>query len=309
MLLWIGFGAVVSLLLWADLAWKKEQEVTTKESLIWSAVWIGVSLSFNIVLYFLLGGVKAMEFLGGYLLEKSLSMDNLFMFIVIFGYFRIPPRHQKRVLLWGILGALIMRAIFIGVGVVLVKEFEWTLGVFGVLLIATCCKMLMAGDEAPDPSENRLVKLVNRFIPIYKEDHGGKFFVKISHDGGRERWAMTWMFVALLVVESTDLLFAVDSIPAVFGVTSDPFIVYTSNIFAILGLRSLYFAVRGMAENKSLKYGIIVVLGFIGAKMIGATWLGWHMTPWMSITIVIGILTGSWLLSLFFGGRKGSESK
>ncbi len=280
--LWVGFIVLVLALLAFDLGVlnRKAHVIETPEALRWTVFWIALALVFNVGVYYLYenhvmglglgeghtvgGGLAAKEFFAGYLLEKSLSLDNIFVIALIFGYFRVPAIYQHRVLFWGIIGALVMRGAMIAAGAALVKQFDWINYVFGGLLLATAVKMLRAGEEHIDPERNPLVRLARRIFRItvgYREHH---FFV---HEEGRR--FMTPLFLVLLVVESTDVLFAVDSIPAIFAITKDPFLVFTSNVFAILGLRSLYFALAGMMDKfRYLKVSLVFILAFVGVKMI-----------------------------------------
>jgi len=263
---WIGFLAFVLLMLALDLGvfHRKSHEVKIKEALIWSAVWISIALLFNYGIYVYMGEVKAMEFLTGYIIEKSLSIDNLFVFIMIFSYFNVDKKYQHKVLFWGIIGALIMRSIFIFAGVALINKFHWIIYIFGAFLIFTGFKMLFQKDEKMDPNKNPLVKLFKRFYPVTDEMHGDRFFVKVN-----AKTFATPLFVVLLLVEFTDLIFAVDSIPAIMAITSDPFIIFTSNVFAILGLRALYFALAGITQYfHYIKYGLSAILVFVGVKMV-----------------------------------------
>ena len=263
--LWIGFNLFVLLMLALDLGVfnRRDHEIKMKEALTWSAVWIGMALLFNYGIYLYFGKEKALEFLTGYLIEKSLSVDNIFVFILIFGYFSVPAKYQHRVLFWGILGALVMRAIFIFAGVALIAKFHWIIYVFGAFLIITGVRMMKKDDQPLEPDKNPLVRLFKRFFPVATEFHGNKFFIKLK---GVQ--TATPLFIVLLLIEFTDLIFAVDSIPAILAISSDPFIVYTSNVFAILGLRSLYFALAGVADKfYYLKYGLAFILIFVGVKM------------------------------------------
>ena len=265
-LLWIVFNAFVLGMLALDLLvfHRKAHAVSLREAFAWSVVWISLALIFNLGIYFLWGSEKAMEFLAGYLIEKSLSVDNIFVFIMIFSYFAVPSMYQHRILFWGILGALVMRAIFIAAGAALLSAFHWIIYIFGGFLIITGIKMFFAGDEKIEPEKNPAVVLLRRWMPITNDYQGQRFFVRID---GR-LWA-TPLFVVLLVIETTDVIFAVDSIPAIFAITLDPFIVYTSNIFAILGLRALYFLLAGILEMfRYLKVGLSFVLCFVGIKMM-----------------------------------------
>lgn len=243
---------------------RKAHAVTLKEAGIWSTVWIALALIFNLAIYWFWGPQKALEFITGYLIEKSLSVDNLFVFLMIFQYFAVPAVYQHRVLFWGILGALIMRAIFIAVGTALLENFHWMIYVFGGFLIFTGIKMLLHGDEKLDPEKNPVLRLVRRLLPITPEYRGQSFFVRDC-----DKLCATPLIMVLVVVETTDLIFALDSIPAIFAITRDPFIVYTSNVFAILGLRALYFLLAGIMQMfRYLKIGLSLVLCFVGAKMM-----------------------------------------
>ena len=271
---WIVFYVLVFVMLIADLkmfAKKGEHEVSVGEALKMTGVWIGVSLLFCAGIYFFYpveAHEKATEFLAGYLIEKSLSMDNLFVFLMLFSFFGVERKYQHEVLFWGIFGALVLRSIFIFAGAAMVERFEWVLGLFGLFLLYTGAKMFKHDDEAQsDPSQNVIVKVFKKFFPVTDKMHEDKFFVKET--GGKGRWLATPLFITLLVIETTDVAFAVDSIPAVFSVSRDPFIVLTSNIFAILGLRALYFALAAVAKYFTyLKYGLGIILIFVGVKML-----------------------------------------
>lgn len=293
---WIAFIAFIILLLSLDLGvfHRKTHEVKIKEALIWSAVWISLALIFNYGIYYFMGKEKALEFLTGYLIEKSLSIDNLFVFIMLFTFFDVKPQYQHKVLFWGILGALILRAIFIFAGVALISKFHWIIYIFGGFLVYTGIKMLFHNDEKIEPDKNPLVKLFKKFFPVTETMHGGKFFVKIN-----AKTVATPLFVVLLVVEFTDLIFAVDSIPAILAVSNDTFIIFTSNVFAILGLRALYFALAGITKYfHYLKYGLSAILVFVGVKMVI---VGFYKIPiHYSLFTILGILIISILLSLIF---------
>ncbi len=263
--LWIGFTTFVLIMLALDLGifHKESHEVKFKEALGWSIFWISLAFVFNLGVYHWFGKIKAMEFLTGYIIEKTLSVDNIFIFVIIFTSFAVPTKYQHRVLFWGILGALVMRAIFIFAGAALLMKFHWLIYIFGGFLIITGIKLLITRNEIPHPEKNILFRLCTRFIPAVSEYHGDKFL--IVKNG--KRFATPLMMV-LLAIEITDLIFAVDSIPAIFAITNDPFIVYTSNIFAILGLRSLYFLLAGVVHKiRYLKVGLAIVLVFVGIKM------------------------------------------
>lgn len=265
-LLWTGFSVFLIVMLALDLGvfHKNSHVVEFKEAMIWSGVWIGLALLFNVGIFYYFGKVKGLEFMTGYLIEKSLSIDNVFIIALIFTYFNVPRQYQHRVLFWGVIGALIMRAILIAVGATLIKEFAWIIYIFGAFLIFTGLKMYFQKNEGINPDKNPVVRFFKKFIPMTDEYNKEKFF--LIKEG--KRFA-TPLFVVLLLVETTDLIFAVDSIPAIFAITSDPFIVFTSNAFAILGLRSLYFALAGVIYKfYYLKAGLSVILVFVGIKMM-----------------------------------------
>ena len=263
---WVGFLVLVAALLAVDLGvfHREAHAVSRREALLWSAVWIGLALIFNAGVFLVMGSQAGIEWFTGYLVEKSLAVDNVFVFLLIFSAFAVPAKYQHRVLFWGIVGAIFMRAILIAFAGVLLSNFHWIIYVFGAFLVVTGIRFLRGGHETPSLETNRLVKLARRFGPVTEEYEGQRFFV--TREGVRY---MTPLFLVLLLVESTDLVFAVDSIPAIFAVTDDPFIVFTSNIFAILGLRALYFVLAGyLASLKYLKPGLAAVLIFVGAKML-----------------------------------------
>ena len=295
---WILFYALVIVMLYADLKLfgrKGQHEVSIKEAIQMTFVWIGVSLIFCAGIYFYENENKAMEFLAGYLIEKSLSMDNLFVFLMLFSFFGVQRKYQHEVLFWGIFGALILRSIFIFAGAAMVQRFEWVLGLFGVFLIYTGIKMFSHKDnESVDPSKNIFVKLFKKFFPVTDQMHEDKFFII---EGGKR--LATPLFIALLVIETTDVAFAVDSIPAVFSVSRDPFIVLTSNIFAILGLRALYFALAAIAQYFTyLKYGLGIILSFVGVKMLLDVFGICEVPTWMSLLIIFGVLVLSMAASV-----------
>jgi tellurite resistance protein TerC len=266
-LLYVIFTVAIISLLVVDLGLfqRKTHEVKIKEALAWSAVWISLALLFNVGLFFWRGHEPALQFLTGYLIELSLSVDNLFVFLLIFMYFKVPAAYQHKVLFWGILGAQIMRGLLIGVGVVLIAQFHWILYLFGLFLVFTGIKMGVQEDEAEvRPERNIFVRFFRKVMPVTPGYHGSRFFIKMEG-----RHYATLLFIVVIVLETTDLLFALDSIPAVFAISTDPFIVYTSNICAILGLRSLYFALAGMMNLfHYLKIGLAIVLSFVGLKML-----------------------------------------
>lgn len=302
---WVGFHILVFIMLAIDLgaSSRKTKETEVKEAMIWSAIWISVALAFNVFVYYWKGLESATNFLAGYLVEKSLSVDNLFVFVLIFSYFKVPPVYQRKVLFWGILGALIMRAIFIVAGVQIISYFSWVMYIFGAFLVFTGIKLVTEKDKEIDPENNPLLKLFRKIIPI-KTDYGvGKFLVK---ENGT--WYATQLFVVLIVVETTDVIFAVDSVPAILGIVNPPdtFIVYTSNVMAILGLRALYFALAGiMGMFHYLAYGLSAILVFIGIKMIIAQ-LGYHIPTVIALGTVAAILIISIVISIMF---KPAEEK
>ncbi|NJD18504.1 MAG: TerC/Alx family metal homeostasis membrane protein [Gemmatimonadetes bacterium] len=312
LLIWIGFILLILSLLALDLGVfnRKAHAPTVTEALSWSAFWILLALAYNGIVYFMYennwigeglaiegdvsGRQASLEFLTGYVLEKSLSLDNIFVIALIFSYFRVPLKYQHRVLFWGVLGALVMRGMMIGAGAVLIARFYWTTYVFGILLLITAARMLVVSHENLEPEKSPLIRLARRIYPVtptMREEH---FFVR---EGGR--WVMTPLLLVLLMVEGTDLLFAVDSIPAIFAVTSDPFLVYTSNVFAILGLRSLYFALAPLlAYFRFLKASLVFVLAFVGVKMLMAHH---HPVPVaVSLPVIVGILGVGVLASVLY---------
>jgi tellurite resistance protein TerC len=263
---WIALNLFVLAMLALDLGvlHRRSHEVKLREALVWSGVWIALALLFNLGVYYWYGPQPALEFLTGYLIEKSLSVDNIFVFLLIFSYFRVPPVYQHKVLFWGILGALAMRAIFIVAGISLLQRLHWIIYVFGALLIVTGIKMVTEKDKEIHPEKNPVLKLFRRLVPVTERYQEGRFFVKRA-----ERYVATPLFLVLLVVETTDVIFAVDSIPAILAITVDPLIVYTSNVFAILGLRALYFALAGVIRRfHYLHYGLAAILVFVGVKML-----------------------------------------
>lgn len=264
-LLWIFFNVFVLAMLALDLGvfHKKSHEVSVREALTWTVVWITLAMCFNLFVFYYFDKEKALEFFTGYIIEKSLSVDNIFVIILIFSYFQVPSAYQHKVLFWGILGALVMRVTFILTGVALIHRFHWLIYIFGGFLIYTGIKMLTSGDVKIDPEKNPLVKLARRVMPITPSFEKDRFFVKRNGS----TWA-TPLFLVVILIETTDLIFAVDSIPAILAISDDSFIVYTSNVFAILGLRSLYFALAGIEKYfKYLKYGLSAILVFVGVKM------------------------------------------
>jgi tellurite resistance protein TerC len=307
--LWIGFNLFVLLMLALDLGvfHRKAHVVSIKEATIWSVVWISLALLFNLGLYFFWGQISpaseysnneaALAFFTGYLIEKSLSVDNIFVFVLIFTFFGVPAAYQHRVLFWGIIGALLMRGTLIAVGAVLLKEFHWIIYVFGAFLIFTGIRMALHRNEEMHLEQNPLIKFVRRIMPVTDTYEGDKFFIRRAG-----KLIATPLFLVLLLVESTDLVFAVDSIPAIFAVTEDPFIVYTSNVFAILGLRSLYFLLAGVVDKfYYLKLGLSVVLVFVGIKMVMVDL--YKIPVGLSLGVIASILAISVIASLWRAQR------
>lgn len=260
---WWGFSVFILVMLTVDLFYRKSGRVNLREAVIWTIIWIVLAMGFNLLVYYFAGSEKAMEFFAGYLIEKSLSVDNIFVIILIFGYFKVPDEYQHRVLFWGILGALIMRIVFIFAGVELIHSFHWLIYLFGAFLIITAYKIFRSENSQINPGNNPVVKFVKRFVPITSGYEGGAIF---TWQNGK-LWA-TPLFLVMVTIETTDLIFAVDSIPAILAVTDDAFIVYSSNVFAILGLRSLYFILADAEKYfANLKYGLAAILLFVGVKM------------------------------------------
>ena len=293
--LWVGFNIFVLAMLALDLGvfHKKAHVVSLRESLTWTVVWVVLALIFTGGMWHFAGSQKALEFFTGYVIEKSLSVDNLFVFALLFSYFAVPPQFQHKVLFWGILGALIMRAVMIALGATLIAKFSWIIYVFGAFLILTGIKMIVKREEEIHPERNPIVRWFKKLMPVTSDYRGDKFFV-------RENGILmaTPLFVVLLLLEFSDLIFAVDSIPAIFAVTQDTFIVYTSNVFAILGLRSLYFALAGVMDKfHYLKIGLGVVLTFVGVKML-LVHTAWKIDTLIALGVIVLILTASVVLSL-----------
>ena len=312
--MWAGFIAFVIVMLALDLfvfGGRKAHRVSVKEALAWVIAWVCLALAFAGLLWWYLNDTqgaavaqrKTLEFLAGYLIEQSLSVDNMFVFVMIFGYFAVPPELQRRVLLYGVLGAIVMRAGMILAGVWLVTQFAWLLYVFGAFLVVTGIKMLIFAEHQPDLERNPLLRWLRAHLRITSEFHGESFFVR--HNGVL---LATPMFLVLVLIEASDVVFAVDSIPAIFAVTTDPFIVFTSNIFAIMGLRALYFLLADMADRfHLLKYGLAIVLVFIGGKMLAAPWF--HLPIQWSLAIVGSLILASVVLSLALSKRKPAITK
>lgn len=297
--LWIGFLVFVVLMLAVDLGLfnRKAHKISIREAGLWTLVWISLALIFNVGMYHWFGTRHALEFLTGYLMEKALSMDNLFVFLVLFNFFGVPAKYQHRVLFFGILGALIMRAIFIFAGVALIQWFHPIMYVFGAFLLFTGIKLAVTKGEQVNPEKNLLLRIFKKVVPSVTDYHGEHFMVKVDN-----KWLATPLLAVLVVIEGTDVLFAVDSIPAIFGITRDPFIVFTSNIFAILGLRAMYFLLAGVVEKfRYLKYGLGVILAFVGLKMLVEDLLariGREIPIYVSLAVIAGLLGLSILLSL-----------
>ncbi len=300
--LWIGTLLLVAGLIFLDLFvfHKNAHEIKFREAVRLSLFWVAVAFSLNPFIYFYQGRRSGLEFLAGYVIEESLSVDNLFVFLMIFSYFKVPSMYQHKILYWGIVGALAMRAIFILMGVALVHRFEWMTLLLGAFLVYTAMKMAFGGGMETDPGNNPVVNWLKKFLPITTDHGGGRFFVR---DRERERWMATSLFLVLIVVETTDVVFAVDSIPAVLGVSKDTFIVFSSNMFAILGLRALYFALAGvMGLFHYLKYGLAGVLCFIGGKMLLERVV--HIPILISLGVVGALLGLSVLASVVFPKSK-----
>ena len=279
---------------------RRAHTVKFREALMWSGLWIGLAAVFAVIVYYWHGRGASLQFITGYVIELSLSIDNLFVFLLIFRYFRVPSTHQHKVLFWGILGALVMRAVFILVGVGLISKFEWIIYAFGALLVYSGIKLFRQQEAEIHPERNPLLRLFRKWMPVTKDYVGNKFFVR------QPGLYATPLFIVLLVVETTDVLFAVDSIPAILAITLNAFIVYTSNVFAILGLRSMYFALAGMMELfHYLHYGLALVLIFVGAKMLGSHYL--ELPTELALGIVAGILIVSVLASLIHPQKRESQ--
>jgi TerC family integral membrane protein len=327
---WLAFAAFVVVMLTLDLTvfHKKSHEPSLRESAFWTAFWCSLALAFNGLIWWQFGWKPALDFLNGYLIEWSLSMDNVFVFAVIFSYFRVPLKYQYRVLFWGILGAVVMRLTFVLIGAALLEKFKWMMVVFGAFLVYTAVKLVFKGDEEIHPENNLLMRLGRKAFRVSKEPHGDHFFVI---ENGRR--CVTPLFLVLLVVESTDVVFAVDSVPAIFGITREPFIVFTSNIFAIMGLRALYFLLAGVMDMfRYLNYGLSAVLGYVGTKMIAefvvhtetfAEWTGVerflpvaeaahsehqhteHLVPgWVNLIVILSLLGISIIASIIAQKRE-----
>lgn len=301
---WIAFGLLIFVLLALDLLvfHRKVHEPTLKESAGWTVFWVSLGLLFNLFVWWWRGDDVALKFLTAFIVEKSLSIDNIFVFAVIFRYFRVPGMYQYRVLFWGVLGAIVLRLVFIVAGTEMIHRFEWVLPVFGAFLLYTGFQLVLHKDSEVEPQKNFVLRMARRVLRISHQDHheyGQRFFVR---EAGQ--LCVTPLFLVLLVVESTDVMFAVDSVPAVLGIARDPFIVFTSNIFAILGLRALYFLLAGVIELfRYLHFGLAAVLAFVGMKMMAEYFLQAHMASWVSLLVVVGLLAISILASLLNPAR------
>ena len=302
--LWIGFSVFILTMLSLDLGLlnRKAHVIKYREAWIWTGIWITLALIFAGIVFLFQGTARGVDFLTGYIIELSLSVDNLFVFILIFSYFKVPARFQHRVLFWGVMGALVMRLTMIFIGATLINRFHWIIYIFGAFLVYTGVKMFKDEETEIQPEHNPVVRLVTRFLPIAHYYDENKFFTRV---GGRRTG--TLLLLVLIVVEFTDLVFAVDSIPAIFGITTNTFIVYTSNVFAILGLRSMYFLLAGVVDKfRYLRAGLAIVLTFIGVKMLlGAVEI--HIATWISLVVVAVVLTSSVLASLLFGKETDSN--
>lgn len=321
MLLWIGFILFIGILLALDLGVfnRESHVVSVREALGWTGIWIFVSLLFCIFIYFayrdqwfglglemghpLAPQDAVLKYLTGYVVEKSLSVDNIFVIAVIFSYFQIPRQYQHRVLFWGIVGAILFRGIMIGAGAYLIQRFDFITYVFGVILLYSAYKMLGSGHEKVDPNKNPVVNFFKRFFPVVRTVEGERFFVRKMG-----KTFATPMFIALLVIETTDVMFAFDSIPAIFAITTDPFLVFSSNIFAILGLRSLYFVLVSVLNRfKYLQYSLVLILAFVGVKMLLIHYI--HLPEWLSFTVILGLLGGGIWFSLFMEKKEAVEKE
>jgi len=312
---WVAFGGLVVFLLALDLLvfHRHDHKPSLRESAAFTVFWIAMGLAFNGLVWWWgvaegHGSEPGVTFLAGYLVEKSLSMDNIFVFVVIFRFFNVPLMYQYRVLFWGILGAIVMRLVFVLAGAALIAKFHWVLAVFGVFLVYTAYKLARHSGAEVHPENNIVLRTARRFFRVTKGDHhqhGHHFFVR---ENGL--WCVTPMFLVLLVIESTDVLFAVDSVPAIFGITKDIFIIFTSNIFAILGLRALYFLLAGVIEMfRYLHFGLAAVLGFVGLKMIVEYWLDVKVPSWASLLVIAGLLAVSVVASVIATSRETMRSR
>jgi tellurite resistance protein TerC len=298
--MWLGFAILLAVMFTLDLGVisRKSHEIKFREALVWTLVWVSLAFAFNVWIYFYLGPTKALEFFTGYIIEESLSVDNLFVFIMIFTYFNVGKAHQPKILKWGIIGALVMRAIFIFAGISLLERFHWMVYIFGGLLIFTGIKMAFGKEGKIEPEKNLLVRLVGRFFPVSEDARCNRFFIR-----DRGRITVTPLFMTLIVVESSDVIFAMDSIPAILAVTRDPFIVYTSNVFAILGLRSLYYLLANVMDMfVYLKMGISFILAFVGVKMLIADY--YPIPIHISLLVIVSVLAIAVIASLTIGEKR-----
>jgi tellurite resistance protein TerC len=303
--LWVGFNVFILVMLVLDLGVfnRKSHEIKVKEALLWSLFWITLSMIFNLGIYYFRGTDVALEFFTGYIIEKSLSVDNIFVFLMIFTYFKVSPKYQHKVLFYGILGALVFRAIFIFAGIALIQNFHWIIYVFGAFLVFNGINMITGQDKEIHPAKNPVIRAFRKLFPVTKEYHGSHFFVKVN-----KKLHATPLFIVVLMVETTDIIFAVDSIPAILAISHDPFIVYTSNVMAILGLRALYFALSAvMRLFHYIQYGLSVILVFVGVKMIIG---GFDIKLPISVTLLVigAILVLSIVASIVFP-KKSTEDK
>lgn len=291
---WGGFTLLVAALLAVDLLVvnRRSHKPSTRESLAWSGTVVGIALAFGLFMLWREGATSALEYYTGYVIELSLSVDNLFVFLLVFQYFKVPDQLRSTVLNWGILGAIVMRLLMIAAGALLIQRFEWIIYIFGAFLLYTGFRMFRSGGESVDIENNRIVKWARKALPVTEQYHGANFFLR-----SRSGISVTPLLLVLIVIEWTDLIFAVDSIPAVFAVTRDPFLVYSSNIFAVIGLRALFFVLSGMLDKFDyLKYGVAIVLMFVGLKMLVSYWI--HPPILLSLGVIVGILAGSVVISI-----------
>lgn len=296
---WVLFTLFIVAMLAIDLGIfnRKDHEVKVKEALVWSGVWVGLSLVFNIGVYFWKGQETAIQFFTGYVIEKSLSVDNIFVFLQVFTYFSVPAIYQHKILFWGVLGAIIMRAIFIAAGIALISKFHWIIYVFGVFLVFTGIKMVFSKNKGVHPEKNPFIRLLRRFMPISNDYKSGKFFIRINGI-----IYATPLVAVLLVIETTDVIFAVDSIPAILAITTDPFIVFSSNLFAIMGLRSLFFAIAGVVRRfHYVHYGLAAILVLVGAKMLVSDF--YKLPSAAALAVVAAILSLSMIASMLWPRR------
>lgn len=304
---WVAFLGFIALMLALDLGvfHRKARAVSIREALVWTTVWVTLALSFNALIFFWRGPQPALEFFTGYLIEKTLSVDNVFVFIIIFSYFKVPAEFQHRVLFWGVVGAAAMRAVFIFAGIALINRFEWVIAIFGAFLVYTGIKLAILKKKDFDPEKNPVVRLFRRFFPVSKHFVGNRFF---TVENGKRM--ATPLFIVLIVIESTDVVFALDSIPAILAITKDPFIVFTSNMFAILGLRALYFALAGVMQLfRFLNIGLAVILVFVGVKMLLAYFLHFHFEITHSLAFIAGVLAVSVLFSVLIPKREDGSPR